>query len=77
MLKYVTLGAFIAFSGRLVVLGASIGDAMALGALAALYGFSLYLESVRQAPLNDQVKKELEELKTSVASLKLGRSMGR
>ncbi len=65
------------FGARLVVLGASIGDAIALSALAALYGYTLYLNSVKEIPINDTLKEELHHMRDAVNALKVARSFGR
>ncbi len=81
MEKFISLGAVLVFGTRLVVKGASIGDAGALVALCALYAFFLYLETKKQLPINDsfkaEVRLELEQLKTSMNGIKLTKTLGR
>ncbi len=81
MEKFISLGAVLVFGLRLVIKGASIGDAGALAALCALYGFSLYLETKKQQPINDsfkaEVRLELEQIKTSMNGLKISKAFGR
>lgn len=55
----------------------SIGEALAIAALCALYGYQLYLDSKREEPVNDQVKKELAEMRSILAALKIGRAFGK
>jgi len=62
---------------RIAILGASVGDAIAMVATCALYGFFLYLNNNKEEPINDKVKAELVELKNTVNALKVARSMGR
>jgi hypothetical protein len=77
MEKKIALSAMLVFGLRLVIKGAGIGDACALAALCGLYGFILYLDSKREVPINDQVKSELEQLRSAVQNLKLAKSVGR
>jgi hypothetical protein len=62
---------------RAVILGASIGDSIAICGLAALNGYLHYLKSQEQEPVNDQVRQEIAEIKSTVTALKLARSVGR
>lgn len=59
----------VAFTARLVVFGASIGDALALFALAGLFGFNQWLNSNKEEPVNEKVKADITELKTQVSNL--------
>jgi hypothetical protein len=77
MEKNISLAATLIFGLRLVIKGAGIGDACALGALCALYGFILFLDSKKEVPINDQVKSELEQLRSAVNNLKLAKTVGR
>lgn len=61
--------AFVGFSLRLIITGATIGDAIALFGFAALYGFHLFLSSKKEEPINDKFKSEIEALKLQVSSL--------
>ena len=67
--------AFAAVSARIVIAGASIGDAIALAALAALYGFFIHQENNKHAPESAQVKKDLEDLKSAINAIKVGNSL--
>ena len=60
---------------RAAVLGATIGDALAIAALAGLYGYRLYLDSKTELPINEEVKDQIAELKGSVSALKLQRTL--
>jgi hypothetical protein len=55
----------------------TVGEALAIGALAALYAYTLYLDSKKEKPINDQVKQEVEDLRSAVNALKVGRAFGR
>lgn len=55
----------------------TVGEALAIAALSALYAYSLYLESKQEKPINDTLKQELHELRTTVTALKVGRAFGR
>lgn len=71
------LAATLIFATRLVILGASIGDAVALIGLCALYAYTLYLDSNKEEPINDQIKSEVEQLRNAVNALKVAKSLGR
>lgn len=60
---------------RAVVFSASVGDALAIAALSALYGFDLYLESKKEVPINDSIKEEISALKSAISALKLQKSL--
>jgi hypothetical protein len=64
-------------SGRAVILGCSVGDALAIAALCALCGFRYYTESKKEAPINDTVKNELEQIRSTLNGLKMARSIQR
>lgn len=55
----------------------NVGEAIAIGALSALYAYTLYLESKVGVPINDVLKAELAELRTAVSMLKVGKAFGR
>lgn len=60
--------------GKVLITGASIGDAIAIAALAGLYGFTYYVESKREIPINDQIKSELEQMRSSINGLKISKT---
>lgn len=62
---------------RAVIFGASIGDAIAIAALAGLYGCNHYLKSKEEPPVNEELKRELADLKSTVNAIKVGRAFGR
>ena len=55
----------------------SIGEALAIAALAALYAYNLYLDSKQETPVNEALKAELADLRVTVNALKVGRAFGR
>lgn len=57
--NYLIAFAFICFTLRLVAVGASYGDALALIALAALKGFELWLEHIKVKSTEKETKEEL------------------
>ncbi len=61
---------FIAVTAHIVMSGAGIGDAIALSAICALYGYKSYLEK-KEVDLLKSVEKELSTIKSEVSSLKL------
>ena len=64
-------------AGRCIIFGAGIGDAIAVIGLAALFGFTKYLKTKEEQPINAQLKQELSEMKSSINALKLAKSLGR
>lgn len=83
-LNVVNLG-FLLFALRLIALGASLGDAVAMFAFAALYGWQLYMnhkevEKYNQA-FEENVKiefekaaKELSNIKTVMGAINIGQT---
>jgi len=55
---------------RLLITGASIGDAIALIALSGIYGFFKYLEHMKQPDINAEVKAQLEQVKADMSEVK-------
>lgn len=53
---------------RLLITGASIGDALALIGLSALYSYFLFLESKKEIPVNKQYWDRFIELEERVKS---------
>lgn len=78
MEKYnLPLIALLMFTGRLVVLGASLGDAIVVVALSALCGATAFAKSKIVPDVNGDLKAELDNIKTTIAAIKLGRTLGR
>lgn len=59
----------IAFLARLLITGASIGDAIVIIGLSALYGYCLYQDNNKEAPANKELREKVsnieEQLKAS------------
>jgi hypothetical protein len=58
-----------AFLIRILVFGASIGDAIAISALAGLNGFWMYLEFKKVPEPNKEIKDKLIEMEERVSSV--------
>lgn len=72
----------VCYLARLLILGAGLGDAIALSALVGLYGFQHFLKYKTQPDINADVKtvietmsKELDDVKKTVAVFKLGNNL--
>lgn len=67
---------FICLTMRSVVLGAGIGDAIALLGICSLYGFNLWLNgNHKDELLETKVQKELDELKVSLTGMQIKNSV--
>ena len=64
-------------TARIVIMGASIGDALALIGLAGLYGFTQFMTSRKIEVVNETIKLDVEQLKNSVNGLKMAKVSGR
>lgn len=53
---------------RLLITGASIGDAIVIIALSALYGFYMHLEASKEPVANQDLKDKIASLETLVNS---------
>lgn len=62
--------AFLFFSIRLTVLGASIGDALALVSIVAYAGYKMFLADSKQV-YTDETKLKLEEMEKTMQALKV------
>jgi hypothetical protein len=67
----------IALITRIVFKGASIGDALSIVPLIALQCHQNYLKSKEVAPLGPQLEKELSEMRSTLATLKIAKSYSR
>jgi hypothetical protein len=56
--------------------GANVGDAIALAAVAGLYGYKLFLES-KQKVEDASLRSEVAQIRQAVDSLKIAKAMGR
>ena len=75
MLKHVSLLAFVGLTLRIVALGATLGDSIAIFALAGLFAYEKYLEINKVLPLNDEIKQEINVLKGQIAVLQINKGM--
>lgn len=66
--------AFLIFSIRLAVLGASIGDALSLMAVVAYIGYKQYL-AAKKVEYSDEVMQKIQDLETSVSKLVINKAM--
>jgi len=64
-------------SGRALIIGAGIGDALVIASLCALCAFKFYTDSKKEIPINDSVKNELSDLRSAVNGLKMAKSLQR
>lgn len=64
-----------AFATRLVFLGSSIGEALSLFAFTGLYGYTKYLKQREFKPLEDEVKQQINDLKSALTVLKLDKGV--
>ncbi len=67
---------FFAFSIRLIALGASIGDAIALVSLVGIFGFFRFLDR-KKVEQYDYLEKEIENLKNGLQSVKVSQGLTR
>ena len=70
---------FLALSIKIVALGSNLTDSIALSALAILYGFNLYLNKhyKEELPLNEEIKKDIAQMKSTIDALKIAQSQRR
>jgi nitrogen regulatory protein PII-like uncharacterized protein len=60
----------ISFLIRLLIMGASIGDALVIIALSSLYGFFYFIESKKEPEANKELKDRIVELEEQVKIVK-------
>ena len=77
----IPLFALCLLSLRSVILGAGIGDAITIVALAGIYAYDLYLKQLKVIDINLETKDKLEvlqkqmnEIKDNVVALKISRT---
>lgn len=70
-----TMLVFILIGIRIAVYGATVGDAIAIAAICGCQfgtkAFNQWIDTKKQQPLNDQVTKDLEDIKASMAGIML------
>jgi len=55
------------FLVRLLITGASIGDALVIIALAALYGLYLHIEAAKEPSVNEDIRLSIKALEEKVS----------
>lgn len=61
---------FLAMSAKIIYIGAGLGDALSLAAIAGLYAYNCYLNR-KDITWMRAVEKEISDLKNSVSSVKM------
>ncbi len=59
------------FTFRLIIFGAEFGDSLALISLVGLNAYNAWLKQQEQKPLELETRRQLEEMKNSLAALKM------
>lgn len=59
------------FTFRLVIFGASVGDALALFAIGGAYSFKVFMASKKQPLVTEDLKREMDEIKNMIVMLKM------
>ena len=86
MKRFVNLPCFLllSYTTKVLITGASIGDAIGLIALSTLAGWWFYLDENREPDINEKAKadvlklaQELDLIKSSLSSLKLVNTFGK
>lgn len=62
---------------RAAVLGAGVGDALAIAALCGLKGWWLYLEQTKKPNITGEMQKQVDEMRTTVQALKMSQARNR
>lgn len=66
--------AFLAYIVKILILEASFADAIVAGVLAGLYGYSLYLKRFQPYKLDEEVRKDLTEVKNAMSKINFVKS---
>jgi hypothetical protein len=69
--------AFAVLTLRNLVIAPGIGDAIIMTALSGLYAYKAFLASKQEAPVNEQIKEEIKEIKSSIGALSLKPTISR
>lgn len=64
--------ALLLFSIKSIIVGIHWEDSLYFTALAALCGWQMWLEQNKEEPINDSLKKEIADLRSSVTALRIG-----
>lgn len=70
LVKYLIHGLISLVVGRILIFGASIGDALALWSLSGIYGYNLYLETKKPHEVNKDFKNRLVEVEQALQETK-------
>lgn len=65
---------FLGFSLRMIVTGASIGDAIAIISLVAIYGFTHFIKS-KKIDQEAELRKDIDDLRNAITSIKLSNGL--
>lgn len=63
--------------GRAAYMGCGVGDAIAIVGLAGLCAYNIYIEGNKERPMSDGFRLELDNLRSTVDSLKIAKTLGR
>lgn len=56
---------------KCLLLPINIADSIVMLALSGLYGYNLFLKSKQERPINEEVKREIAEIKSVVTALSI------
>ena len=73
-INFALLG-FIVLITRLGVYGLSYPEAIAAFALSSLYGFNMHLKHIKGPDINEQLKKDIAEVKGAMSALRIANGM--
>jgi hypothetical protein len=76
MFKNVALYPLSFFTIRLLILGSSLGDAIAVAAFCCLYGYSLWLEHKASEKVTKQVRDEVAALHSKLSAIEFKVNIG-
>lgn len=65
--------AFMAYVGKMLCISPSFPEAIIVGFLAALYGYKLRIQLIEPKPVNESVRKEIQEIKNALSKVNLAK----
>lgn len=65
--------AFMAYVAKMLVISPSFPDAIVMGVLAALLGYKMKVQMLEPKPMEDKVKKEIQEIKNALSKVNLAK----
>lgn len=65
---------FLAFSARLIMIGANIGEAIALVSFVGIYGFFKFLDKAK-VTRDAEIQKQIDDLKNAIQSVKMAQGL--